>query len=187
MVPAATSAKSGSTPASSIAPIKISTAIAIRNARTGLGTLATAIDHMAQVGRLRTRLTLAVPDRGYLAPRRSATRPAPRHTDCSTNCWPLSMRAGHSDRHDERWRSGTGPPSGNGHTRSSATTAAGFLRGPRLSGFGSTSSARYQKPPCQPLEQTREHEISGEIRQGTGRLRDTGRRSECCAGSLGRF
>jgi hypothetical protein len=50
---------------------KISTAIAIRSARTA----AAAIEHVAQVGRLRTRLPLAEPDCGYLAPSRSATRP----------------------------------------------------------------------------------------------------------------
>ena len=91
MVPAATSAKSGSTPASINAPIKISTAMAIRNARTGLSRAATAIDHMAQVGRLPTRFPLAVPDRAFLAPRRSATRQTPRHTHCLANCWPVSL------------------------------------------------------------------------------------------------
>jgi hypothetical protein len=49
---------------------------------------------MAEVGILRTRLPLAEPDRRYLAPRRSATRPLPRHTHCLANCWPVSERGG---------------------------------------------------------------------------------------------
>jgi hypothetical protein len=41
-------------PASIRDPIKISTAIAIKNARTGLSKTATATDHMAQIGTLLT-------------------------------------------------------------------------------------------------------------------------------------
>ena len=56
--------------------IRISTAIAIKNARTGLSRRAAAIDHVAQVGRLFTALPPADTDLGYLAPLRSTPGPA---------------------------------------------------------------------------------------------------------------
>jgi hypothetical protein len=49
------------------ASLKISTAIAIRNARTGLSRAAAAIDHVAQVGRLFMALPPADTDLGYLS------------------------------------------------------------------------------------------------------------------------
>jgi hypothetical protein len=61
-------------PASIRAPIIISTAIAIRKAKRGLSTAAAAIDHMAQVGRLLTLMSLADTNLGYLASRQSTTR-----------------------------------------------------------------------------------------------------------------
>jgi hypothetical protein len=60
-------ARSAGIPPSIRESMKISIAIAIRNARTGLSTAATAIDHVAQVGRLLTALPPADTDLGYLA------------------------------------------------------------------------------------------------------------------------
>src|SRR5580693_3854876 len=48
MAPMAPTARNSRMPASFRTPMKISTAIAIRNARTGLSTAAAIIDHMAQ-------------------------------------------------------------------------------------------------------------------------------------------
>jgi hypothetical protein len=63
-------------PASFRTPMKISTAIAIRNARTGLSTAAAIIDHMAQVGRLFISVPPGDTDLGYLAPLQSTPLPA---------------------------------------------------------------------------------------------------------------
>ena len=63
-MPATAMARNAGKPASIRAPIKVSTAIAVRNARTGLSTAATAIHHMAQVGRLLTRMPPADTDLG---------------------------------------------------------------------------------------------------------------------------
>jgi hypothetical protein len=52
MAPMAPTARNSRMPASFRTPMKISTAIAVRNARTGLSTAAAIIDQMAQVGRL---------------------------------------------------------------------------------------------------------------------------------------
>jgi hypothetical protein len=68
-------ARSAGTPTSIRKSIKISTAITVRNARTGMSTAAAAIDHMAQVGRLLTASRPADTDLGYLAPLWSTTRP----------------------------------------------------------------------------------------------------------------
>lgn len=76
--------RSTGTPASISEPIKISIAIAVRNASTGLSTAAAAIDHIAQVGRLLTRIPTADAELGYLTPRRSATRPGPRPRRAAT-------------------------------------------------------------------------------------------------------
>ena len=74
--PAVTKAKIGSAPASTRATTTISIAIAIRNARTGLSMAAAAtINHMTQEEVCLSEdraLTLTV---GYLAPRRSVSRP----------------------------------------------------------------------------------------------------------------
>jgi len=56
--PATARVRRASTPASLTRLIKISTKIDVRNARTGLSRTTTAIDHMAQVGRLLTRTPL---------------------------------------------------------------------------------------------------------------------------------
>ena len=76
IAPAATNVRSAGTPASFTRPNRISRTIATRNARTGLSTVAAAIDQMAQMGRLFTALLRADSDFGYLAPRRSIPRPA---------------------------------------------------------------------------------------------------------------
>jgi len=54
-------------------PMKISTAIAVRNARTGLSTAAAIIDHMAQDGRLFMSVPPGDTDLGYLAPLQSTS------------------------------------------------------------------------------------------------------------------
>ena len=85
------------TPASVREPIRISTAIAMRKARTGLSRAAAAIDHMAQIGRPLTRIPPADPDLGSLAPRRSATRPAPSPSGGPSRfvLWRLTFRPMH--------------------------------------------------------------------------------------------
>ena len=62
MAPATTRARSGNAPASSTAPIEISTAIAIKNANTGLSrTAAATTQNLVQVG---NRPMVRTPDRG---------------------------------------------------------------------------------------------------------------------------
>ena len=62
-------------PASIRDPIKISAAMAIKSAKTGLSKAATAIDHMAQIRMLLTPSPRADTDFACLACRRSAIRP----------------------------------------------------------------------------------------------------------------
>ena len=75
--PATASGRSRGTPASIREPTRISSAIAMRKARTGLRRAPAAIDHMAQVGRFLTRVLSAVTDLDCVAPLRSTLRPAP--------------------------------------------------------------------------------------------------------------
>ena len=75
--PATARVRSRGTPASVREPIRISTAIAMRKARTGLRRAPAAIDHTAQVGRLLTRLLSAATDLDCVAPLRSTLRLAP--------------------------------------------------------------------------------------------------------------
>jgi hypothetical protein len=79
----APTARDSRIPAAFRTPMKISTAIAVRNARTGLSRAAVITDHMAQVGRLFMSVSLGDTDLGYLAPLRSIPRRAlsPREAD----------------------------------------------------------------------------------------------------------
>ena len=85
--------KESGPPASAARPIRISTAIPIRNARTGLSTAAMAIENMAQAGRLLTRIPTADTDLNHLSPRRSAIRPAP-HPGTTAGSWCPQLGSG---------------------------------------------------------------------------------------------